>query len=192
MTSMTVLYAENMNYGRFETWSSRPAFDFYQVTQVHGTCIAQEGEADGMLFTWAQLDRPLAIKTADCLPVVIEGKKGVALIHAGWRGLAHGILEKEEIASIAPERALIGPSIHHVAFEVSRDFRDNFPQSPHFCEIDGKLHFDLQLEARDRLRKAFPLLLVEIAPICTFTNENFHSFRRNKTTSRNWNIYIKG
>jgi polyphenol oxidase len=193
---MGVAYSENMNRGRFETWTSRPELDLYSVRQVHGVELASASaipcDADGLVFAWDELDKPLAIKTADCMPIVIEGKLGVVFLHAGWRGLADGILERTEIRDIEPLRVLIGPSIHLRGFEVSEEFKHNFPNSPFFKEIDGRYHFDLQQEARARLHAIYPNLLIDIAPVCTFENETFNSYRRNKTAERNWNLYIKG
>ncbi|MBA2404470.1 MAG: polyphenol oxidase family protein [Bdellovibrionales bacterium] len=170
--------------------------NFYHVTQVHGVEIVSietlPAEADGMVASLAELNEPMAIKTADCLPIVIEGEKGVVFLHAGWRGLADGILRRPEIAVIAPQRVFIGPSIHVCCFEVTPDFKDNFKNSTFFRVLDGKLHFDLQQEARHLLREEFPNLLVSIAPICTCCHKDFHSYRRDKTKNRNWNIYIKG
>lgn len=193
---MSYVFSETLNKGRFETWANKPEMNFHHVTQVHGVEIVSietlPAEADGMMASWDQLNAPMAIKTADCLPVVIEGEKGVVFLHAGWRGLADGILNRPEISLIVPQRVLIGPSIHVCCFEVTPDFKQNFQDSPFFKEVDGKLYFDLQQEARRLLRENFPHLLIEIAPVCTCCNSHFHSYRRDKTKNRNWNIYFKG
>jgi polyphenol oxidase len=189
-------FSENLNSGRFETWTRRPEMSLLHATQVHGTDIVSSEtlpcEADGLFASWEDFDRPLAIKTADCLPVVVEGEKGVVFLHAGWRGLAHGILNRPEISMVKPQRVFIGPSIHECCFEVSGNFKQNFPDSPFFKELKGKYFFNLQEEAKRILRKSFPALLIEMAPVCTCCDENFHSYRRNQTSERNWNLYIKG
>jgi YfiH family protein len=193
---MSQIYIENLNKGRFETWSKKPEMLLHHVTQVHGTDIVSLGtlpcEADGLFVSWDELNQPLAIKTADCLPVVIEGAKGIVFLHAGWKGLAHGIFNKPEIEMIEPQRVFIGPSIHKCCFEVTQEFHQHFPKSEYFEKRDEKLYFDLQNEARDELRKTFPNLLVGISPICTSCNLEFNSYRRDKTKERNWNIYLKG
>lgn len=193
---MNIPYSETMNRGRFETWTKKPDIQFHDVKQVHGTEIVSiettPCEADGLVVSWDDFSKPLAIKTADCMPIVIEGEKGAVFLHAGWRGLANGILLKPEIHMIHPQRALIGPSIHVCCFEVSPDFRDNFPASPNFRVLNDKLYFNLQEEAKDQLKNSYPNLLIQVAPICTCCNENFHSYRRNKPDARNWNLYIKG
>ena len=193
---MSQVYLESMNFGRFETWTQKPHFTMHDVKQVHGVEIASletlPCEADGLMVSWEDFDSPLAIKTADCMPIVIEGQKGVVFLHAGWRSLADGILHRPQIDLIVPQRVLIGPSIHVCCFEVSPDFKDNFKSSPHFCERDNKLYFNLQQEAKRHLREKFPNLLVDITPMCTCCDHKFHSYRRNKTKERNWNLYIKG
>jgi polyphenol oxidase len=193
---MSNVYLENLNHGRFETWNHQPEIPFHAAHQVHGTEIVSietlPAEADGLLVSWEEFDRPLAIKTADCLPIIIEGSKGAVFLHAGWRGLANKILQRPEIAMINPQRVLIGPSIHYCCFEVSPDFKENFPDSTNFQKHGGKLTFNLQQEAKDQLRQLYPNLLVDISPICTYCNSDFHSYRRDKTQKRNWNLYIKG
>lgn len=193
---MKTLYSENLNQGRFETWSHKPDIPLIHATQVHGTDIVSPEtlpcEADGLVVSWENLDRPIAIKTADCMPIVIEGLKGVVFLHAGWRGLAEGILDRPEIDLISPVRALIGPCIHHCCFEVSEDFVENFPENENFSIRDKKHYFNLPAEAKTQLQSRYSNLLVEVAPICTCCNEHFHSYRRNKTKERNWNLYLKG
>lgn len=193
---MDVCFSENLNRGRFETWTRKPLMEVLEVKQVHGTDIATPetlpAEADGMMISWEEFEKPLAIKTADCLPIVIEGEKGAIFLHAGWRGLADGILNKPEIELIVPQRVFIGPSIHECCFEVSEDFKKNFPRSPFFKKVKDKYFFNLQEEAKRQLREKFPSLLIQLAPLCTSCNYNLHSYRRDKTSERNWNLYIKG
>jgi YfiH family protein len=193
---MKIAFSEVLNRGRFETRTSKPEIELIHATQVHGTDIVSPEtlpcEADGIFSSWDKLNKPLAMKTADCLPIVIEGETGVVFLHAGWRGLAHGILSQPEVVMIKPLRVFIGPSIHECCFEVSQDFQDNFPGSPNFKKRNEKFIFNLQDEAKKILREQFPDLLIQVAPVCTCCNENFYSYRRNKTTERNWNLYIKG
>ena len=144
---MKIIFSENLNQGRFETWTERPEMQFIHATQVHGVDIVSPEtlptEADGIVVSWNNFDKPLAIKTADCLPIVIEGQKGVVFLHAGWRGLANGILERPEITMIGPERVLVGPCIHECCFEVSEDFKSNFPDSSYFTQRQKKYFFNL-------------------------------------------------
>lgn len=194
---MSVAYHHDLNFGRFEVRTLSPEIDILQARQVHGAEIATTQSlpcsADGLMVLWEEYQRPIAIKTADCLPVVIEGEKGVVCLHAGWRGLALGILQQPQIEAIKPLRALIGPSIHPCCFEVTAEFKQHFPQSQNFKMVGEKLYFDLQQEAHFILSQRFPQLQIEVTPICTSCRPDFHSYRRDKIlTERNWNLYIKG
>jgi copper oxidase (laccase) domain-containing protein len=193
---MSICFKKDLLGGRFETWMEKPQFPFHHVTQVHGTEIVSletlPAEADGIMVSWEDIDHPLVIKTADCLPIVFEGEKGVVFLHAGWRGLSAGILERPEIALLKPQKAFIGPCIHDCCFEVSVDFKQNFKGSESFKELNGKIFFDLVAEAKKQLNFVYPELIVEIAPLCTCCHNTLHSYRRNKTPHRNWNVYIKG
>lgn len=193
---MTLIYQKKLHSGLFELWTQKPNFNFNHVTQVHGIDIVSSltlpCEADGIVSSWEEFTTPIAIKTADCMPVVIEGKNGVIFLHAGWRGLASGILSQAAVEMISPEFVFIGPSIHSCCFEVSNDFKDNFKASTFFTDKGGKTYFDLQKEAEHILTTKYRGISVEIAPECTCCDHRFFSYRRNKTTERNWNIYKKG
>jgi YfiH family protein len=193
---MEAVYSKDLQKGRFETWTKKPGMGLLHATQVHGIDIVPPKnlpcEADGIIVLWDDVQSALAIKTADCLPIVIEGERGVVVAHAGWRGLRDGILKQSEIKNIQPQRVFIGPSIHECCFEVSEDFLNHFPRSPFFRKVENKHYFNLQAEAKRILNQNFTSLEVQIAPVCTCCDNSLHSYRRNKTTERNWNIYIKG
>lgn len=69
--------------------------------------------ADGLITT--KTNCPIAVTTADCAPVVLIAERGVAVVHAGWRGLMAGIVERAgerlTAAAGAPVQALLGPCI---------------------------------------------------------------------------------
>ncbi len=71
--------------------------EWASVRQVHGRIICRvdepgpAGEGDGLITNRSGV--PLAIATADCVPIIIEGDTSVAVIHAGWRGVAAGVIE---------------------------------------------------------------------------------------------------
>lgn len=187
-------------WGKFETWNDKPDQDLLHTHQVHGVEIVPKDEcstnteADGMIFHKSEIpsNTALAIKTADCMPILIQGENEVVFLHAGWKGLAIGILKHPSIAKINPKYALIGPSIHSCCFEVSEDFHHHFSGSAHFEQSGGKYYFNLQAEAYDQLQSQFPNMSIEIAPQCTCCDNTFHSYRRDKTKIRNWNLFIKG
>ena len=190
------VYSQNLPLGKFETYTEKPDFPFIEVKQVHKRDFlqvpAEEGMdeyADGIYTLDRQLKTPLCIKTADCLPVAAIGSKGVAIIHAGWRGIAKGILVGKEMKKIAVEYFFIGPHISEKVYEVKDDFYREFPESPHFIKIKQKTFFDLSGEARRQITTVFPHVRVENSRICTYSHPNLHSFRRSKNhNGRNWNI----
>mgnify|MGYP002785107944 CR=1 FL=1 len=187
-------------WGRFETWTEKPSVELLHTHQTHSINIVSKDEclttteADGMIFKRDEIPpmSALAIKTADCMPILILGKDDCVFLHAGWKGLAIGILKQPQIAQIRPIYAFIGPSIHSCCFEVSEDFHHHFSGSPYFEKSGEKYFFNLQAEAYAQLHSQFPDLRIEIAPQCTCCDNTFHSYRRDKTSNRNWNLFFKG
>ncbi|WP_179404635.1 peptidoglycan editing factor PgeF [Burkholderia guangdongensis] len=149
---------------------------------------------------------PCVVMVADCLPVLICDAQGraVGAAHAGWRGLAAGIVEQTaaRVAALAGGAAdglcaYLGPAIGPHAFEVGTDVRDAFldtaPQSEHdaanraFVAIDaapGKYLADLYALARLRLLRA-GVTRVSGGDTCTATERmRFYSYRRDRVTGR--------
>jgi YfiH family protein len=150
----------------------RPVF----LQQVHGTDVATlHGEsADGVVgdgCTTVESGIACAIMVADCLPVLFTDEAGrrVAAAHAGWRGLAAGVLEKtlDSFAADGGARrvtAWLGPCIGRDAFEVGDEVRAAFERfAPAAREVrqcfepaaaPGKWMADLARLARQRLHAA--------------------------------------
>lgn len=172
------------------------------LTQVHGTRVVDAAtvsgapEADGSIS-----DRPgvvCAIMTADCLPVLLADAAGrvVGAAHAGWRGLAAGVLERtvEAMLAAGAERVLawLGPCIGPQAFEVGDDVRSAFAHlgpaaaaAFHPIErVPGKYHADLPALARLALARA-GVSDVAGGNACTVSDAaQFYSFRRDRVTGR--------
>ncbi len=136
-------------------------------------------------------NRVCLVLTADCLPVLITNKEGttVAAVHAGWRGLAAGIIEKTIATFEQPANELLvwlGPAISARKFEVGRDVYDVFTQQhaesaqafvPH---AENKWLGNLYELARIRLRLK-NINQIYGGDYCTFIQEDmFYSFRRDK------------
>jgi len=140
-------------------------------------------------------DLPIAVRVADCLPVLCADRRGtvVGAAHAGWRGLAAGVLEATIAAmDVAPQEvvAWIGPGIGARAFEVGEDVRDAFVTrdanaAAHFAPRGaGKWLADLPALARRRLA-AIGVARVGGGDLCTYSDAaRFHSFRRDGTAAR--------
>lgn len=136
-----------------------------------------------------------AVLTADCLPVLMCDLRGrcVAAIHAGWRGLASGVIERAcRVVAVDPSDLLvwIGPAIGPDAFEVGMDVREAFVNldveaARCFHESsEGRWMADLAGLARQRLRR-LGVTAVYGGETCTYSDpERFFSFRRDGVTGR--------
>jgi polyphenol oxidase len=172
------------------------------LSQVHGgrvldAATAQEApEADASIAT--RTGAVCVIQTADCLPVLlcdVHGK-AVGAAHAGWRGLAQGVLENtvaEMRAAGASEiAAWLGPAIGPRQFEVGQDVREAFAgrdaaMAAAFAPLaaqPGKYLADVYALARSVLRKA-GVERVSGGGFCTVSDPaRFYSYRRDRVTGR--------
>lgn len=139
-----------------------------------------------------------AVLTADCLPVLVCNRAGthVAAAHAGWRGLASGVLEVTVAALAAagaPADSLLawlGPAIGPASYEVGADVRDAFLKADPAAEAafeanrPGHWLLDLYAAARARLHRA-GVTAVTGGEYCTLAEpERFYSHRRDGVTGR--------
>ncbi|WP_144113753.1 peptidoglycan editing factor PgeF [Paraburkholderia sp. BCC1886] len=190
------------------------------LEQIHGAGIVSAEQALAQTRTdgtptradASVTDRPgtvCVVMVADCMPVLICDAAGraVGAAHAGWRGLAAGIVEQTaqrvaELAGAAPRElhAYLGPSIGPSAFEVGADVRDAFMASadttdtalreatssaflPH-PQNAGKYLANLPALARLRLQK-LGVTRISGGDLCTVTErERFYSYRRDRETGR--------
>jgi hypothetical protein len=160
--------------------------------QVHGTFVqrvravaGKRGEAvaidaDGHATALAGVGT--MVLAADCLPVALGSDGVVAMLHAGWRGLAAGVLEEgvgalRDLGADGPIEAVVGPGAgvccYEVGPEVHAAFGQNGPEAPY---RDGK-NIDLRGIARERLLAA-GIARVHDADACTICDEHFFSHRR--------------
>ncbi|PJE80376.1 Laccase domain protein YfiH [invertebrate metagenome] len=170
-------------------WKQPPLW----VRQVHGTKVVYASEDDHTIQAdgvWTDKQQTVClILTADCLPVLLCHKTGscVAAVHAGWKGLAAGVLESAlHLLPDTPDNmmAFLGPAIGPACFEVGPEVRDTFlaevPESEK-AFIAGKgdrWQADLYHLARLRLEKN-GLTAIYGGDCCTFTEEErFYSYRR--------------
>lgn len=132
----------------------------------------------------------LSVTVADCLPIMFyeEGKKIVGIAHAGWRGLLNGIIENTiaEIISLggSPDnlQVVIGPAISKCNFEVQKDILDNFKEYNDFIEErEAKYFVDLRGIAKNKITGAGIVVdNIKDADLCTYTETNLFSYRRDK------------
>ncbi|HKG03237.1 MAG TPA: polyphenol oxidase family protein [Conexibacter sp.] len=119
-----------------------------QGRQVHGSRVERRGSPDGTVNEadgQATATRGLAalILTADCLPVAVIGTRAVAMLHAGWRGLAEGVLEEgvaalRELGDDGALKAAIGPGAGGGCYEVGAEVHAAFGGTPQQGPIDLK------------------------------------------------------
>ncbi|MBW7862338.1 MAG: peptidoglycan editing factor PgeF [Rhodocyclaceae bacterium] len=172
------------------------------LDQVHGTDVielSERGWADGSPCADAAIARRAGevcvVMTADCLPVLLcdQSASVVAAAHAGWRGLAAGILERTvRQMGVAPSRlmAWMGPAIGPGAFEVGPEVREVFiaedgDAAGAFVPRNGDRWLaDLYQLAQRRLLRA-GVGQVFGGGRCTWSDpERFYSFRRERVTGR--------
>lgn len=168
------------------------------LRQVHGVVVVEAdpgriAEADG---SWTGTPGiACTAMTADCLPALFCNKSGtrVAAAHAGWRGLAAGVLEAAaDSLDAAPADVLVwlGPAIGPKAFEVGPEVREAFMQQhPQTAQAfvpshnPGKFLADIYQLARLRLA-ARGITAVYGGGLCTVTDSRFFSYRRSPRTGR--------
>jgi len=175
-------------------FSIRPAW----LRQVHGVVVVEADpdltvEADG---SWTM--KPgvaCTAMTADCLPALFCDRAGtrVAAAHAGWRGLAAGVLEATvDSLDVAPSDILVwlGPAIGPQAFEVGAEVREAFiathPQTTEAfvpSHNAGRFMADIYSLARLRLA-ARGVTAVYGGGLCTVSDPRFYSYRRSPRTGR--------
>jgi YfiH family protein len=192
MNSDLVLFEKSLPSGKYIVFSDKPKVEVLTVKQTHSSIVLNEMSCQGLeadAIVGTQLN-PKAILTADCLPIIVLGKKGHAVVHAGWRGLKREILLSSEIAKLDPFYAFIGPHISVEHYEVQADFKNEFNNDLFIEARSEKLFFNLSKVAKAQLSEAYKNIKIEESEICTFSNINFHSYRRDKTTKRNWNVYF--
>jgi YfiH family protein len=172
------------------------------LTQVHGSRIVTAESADAPCEADACIAtadrRVCAIMVADCVPVLFTDAKGsvVAAAHAGWRGLAGGIIRNTVSAlnaAGAPSGELlayVGPGIGPRAFEVGPDVlaaftAENPEAAAAFVPVrEGKWLADLFALVRQALLRA-GVKNIHGGGLCTYSDPaRFYSYRREHTTGR--------
>jgi YfiH family protein len=175
-------------------FSIQPAW----LKQVHGIVVvhADPSQAATADASWtATPGIACTAMTADCLPALFCDRAGtrVAAAHAGWRGLAAGVLEATlDSLAVPPEDVLVwlGPAIGPQAFEVGPEVRETFvEQLPETAKAfvpsqnAGKFMADIYELARLRLA-ARGVTAVYGGGFCTVTDPRFFSYRRSPRTGR--------
>lgn len=166
------------------------------LRQVHGVAVAEapgdggeEPEADAAIARGP--GRVLAILTADCLPVLFASADGetIAAAHAGWRGLAAGVLESTVARMDADGvQVWLGPAIGAASYEVGEEVRATFVDADPGTEAafaptrPGHWLCDLYVLARRKLAGA-GVTQVSGGDFDTFRDDRLYSYRRDGAAS---------
>ena len=163
-----------------------------RLTQTHSADVVEyshtPAEADGI---WTnQANQVCIIRTADCLPVLLTDGQQIAAVHAGWRGLANGILFKtlEQVPFQGQIMAWIGPAISKRHFEVGDDVFQAFEawgegrkayfepknKEKYLADLAGLAEYQLKQQG----------LQIYQSHECTYSDEHWPSYRQNKTEQR--------
>jgi len=168
------------------------------LEQVHGTDVARFGGPGRPRADAAVASEPAqvcAVMVADCLPVLLADRAGtcVAAAHAGWRGLAAGVLEATVAAlPVDPSQlvAWLGPAIGPDAFEVGPEVRDAFLAADPAAAVafrpgaEDRWLADVYTLARQRLARV-GVTDVHGGGLCTVSDPSrFFSYRRDGVTGR--------
>ncbi len=161
-----------------------------RCAQVHGRDVVrrttppngERPQADGVATNVAGVGA--VVLTADCLPVALSAPGAVAMVHAGWRGLAAGVLDEglaalRDVGATGPVAAAIGPGAGGCCYEVGDEVREAFADVP---EAMLGRNVDLKAVATARLRAA-GVEEVHDSGLCTMCDGRFFSHRRDHGTT---------
>lgn len=166
-------------------------------TRVHDAHLARPSAAalEGDSFVLRGPGPVCAIQAADCMPVLLasDGGEAVGLAHAGWRGLAGGVIEATlQSMAVPPQRVIawLGPAIGPRVYEVGDEVRDAFlagDAAAAAAFVATRPHhwlLDLYAIAHQRLARA-GITRVFGGTLCTYSDRaQFFSFRRDRTSER--------
>ena len=169
------------------------------LRQVHGIGVADAARSQPGVAADASFTREpgvvCAVMAADCMPVLLahDGGEVVAIAHAGWRGLAAGVIEATIGAMGAPAArvvAWLGPAIGAQAYEIGEEVRSAFLErdaraaAAFRCTRPGHWHLDLYAIARQRLASS-GVTRVFGGALCTASDPvRFYSWRRDRAGER--------
>ena len=164
------------------------------LRQVHGVEVVAVDENARRVADASICRRPgsvCAVMVADCMPVFFADDEAsvVGVAHAGWRGLAAGVLEATVDAMRVPPQkvmAWLGPAIGPKTYEVGGDVYEAFSHHQAFFTVNRPGHWLLDLYAVARAKLAqHGLARVYGGGFCTYSDSaRFYSYRRDRTGAR--------
>lgn len=164
------------------------------IAEASGEGVHCAGRADGLLTSRAGVG--LVIWTADCVPVALAGPRAVAMLHAGWRGAAAGIvveavrrLEAEAATPAAQLTAVLGPAISGPHYQVGPEVIASLGRTgvPEAWWRDGD-RVDLRAFLAGQLGRLGVGTVAPVGP-CTFETASLASYRRDGAAAgRQWSL----
>lgn len=161
--------------------------DWAFARQIHSAIVIEAtatgvlGDGDSIITTYPEI--PVAVATADCVPVIIEAADAAAVVHAGWRGAAAGVvpvtLARLRELGHEPRRAAIGPAIGPCCYEVGADVASLFGDY-----VDKTGWGTTSVDIPGYLEAQLGDLEVWRSTKCTYTSPQLHSWRRDQTKER--------
>jgi purine-nucleoside/S-methyl-5'-thioadenosine phosphorylase / adenosine deaminase len=167
---------------------ARAGVELATVRQVHSARVVEAapgpcGDADALTTRRAGL--ALRVVTADCVPVLLASSEAMAAVHAGWRGLAAGIVgaAARALAGTGPVLAIIGPAIGACCYEVGPEVADQVASRAASAAVivdrgASRPHLDLALAARLELTRAGVAEIVTIDACTRCSPDRLWSYRR--------------
>lgn len=155
--------------------------------QVHGADVIEAVAGDQGVLGVADIlitsapGTTLGILTADCAPVILVGRSRAAVVHAGWRGVVAGAVERGLEAMGEVVAAWVGPSIHACCYEVGPEVIEAF--GTRGLPVADATHVDPGAVAAHILESS-GVPSVEASPECTSCEARYFSYRRDGLTGR--------
>ncbi|HEX6311339.1 MAG TPA: polyphenol oxidase family protein [Acidimicrobiia bacterium] len=179
------------------------AATWFRMRQVHGAVVvvaerAGAGVPDADAVVTARPGTPLVVLTADCAPVALVSAGALGAVHAGWRGLAAGVVEAAAAAlrrlDEAPVRAVIGPCIHPARYPFGATelalVADRLGPTVVGRTEAGEPALDLRAGVRAALAAA-GVTAVDDVDLCTAASLDHFSYRRDGVTGRQAMLVVR-
>lgn len=156
--------------------------EFVRTVQESGGNLCRFRQGDALLAPAVAPEKiALGVLSADCVPVILRAAEGWALVHAGWRGLANGVISESVRALGQPTEAAVFASAGGEAYEVGPEVIAAIGESAVFKASPlkaGAFLLDTAATAVSQLRRISQKIEVASSGICTLSDIRFHSFRR--------------
>ena len=147
--------------------------------------VARAGECDGLLAPCVSEARhsslAFGVLSADCVPVIVRSRDSWGLIHAGWRGLANGVIEKAIRAMNGVTEGVVFPCAGGERYEVGSEVIKAIGGTAVYTAAgaaSGRFYLDTAGTAIKQLRISMPGIHAVSSGICSISDERFHSHRR--------------